>query len=110
MAAAPVKISTKERAVKSVPFPPSHKLTVRELFQADGKINLARLKEHLTKEGRLEEEAAMKVIKTGMEVLRKEKTMLEISAPITGKWRFFVNGFNFINFIYFLTTIFSFEF
>lgn len=45
-----------------VPFPPTRRLTSRELFQSDGKVNLSCLKEHLTQEGRLEEEVNLLVI------------------------------------------------
>jgi len=77
------KLSTTERIVKSVPFPPTQKLSIRDLFNAEGKINVTKLRDHLSQEGRLEDEAAMKIIRNGTELLKKEKTMIEISAPIT---------------------------
>uniref|UniRef100_A0A1I8GKF8 Serine/threonine-protein phosphatase n=1 Tax=Macrostomum lignano TaxID=282301 RepID=A0A1I8GKF8_9PLAT len=66
-----------------VPFPPSHRLTSDEVFDAKGRPNAARLKEHFTLEGRLTEEAALRLLRDGAALLRQEKTMLEIDAPVT---------------------------
>ncbi|KAK5933123.1 hypothetical protein CgunFtcFv8_004776 [Champsocephalus gunnari] len=76
------KQSTTERLVKAVPYPPQQKLTVKELY-VDGKPNPEVLRTHLVKEGRLEEEAALKIINDGANILRQEKCMLEVDAPIT---------------------------
>jgi len=75
--------STTERAVKSVPFPPARRLNMQDVFGSARKPDSNVLKEHFSLEGRLEEQVALRIINEGAALLKQEKTMIDITAPVT---------------------------
>ncbi|VDN99897.1 unnamed protein product [Rodentolepis nana] len=76
-------LSTVERAVKNVPYPPSRRLTISDIFESRGKPNIEKLRQHFLLEGRVTDEAALKIINDGAALLREEPNVLEIDAPVT---------------------------
>ena len=84
-----------------MPFPPSNKLTVAEVF--DPRTNKPKpevLKQHFILEGRLDEATALKIIKGGAAILKDEDTMIELEAPVTGEKMFIIIIFPRINLYY----------
>ncbi|KAK7600906.1 hypothetical protein V9T40_008347 [Parthenolecanium corni] len=76
--------STTDRVIDSIPFPPNHKLTITEVYdQKTGKPHPEVLKQHFMLEGRIEEAAALRIISEGAQLLRSEKTIIDIEAPVT---------------------------
>ncbi|KDR68358.1 hypothetical protein GALMADRAFT_1040840 [Galerina marginata CBS 339.88] len=80
-------ISTQERVVKDVQAPAMFKPTDEQFFNQRGqdrtKPDVAFLKNHFYREGRLSEEHALWILEKGSEILRKEGNVLQVDAPIT---------------------------
>ncbi|KAI0814627.1 Serine/threonine-protein phosphatase 2B catalytic subunit [Xylaria sp. FL0064] len=79
------QVNTTERVCKEVQAPAMFKPTDEQFFEDDShtKPNIAFLKQHFYREGRLTDEQALWIIKMGTELLRKEPNLLEMDAPIT---------------------------
>ena len=79
------QVSTLERVCKDVQAPATAPPTDDQFFspQDRSKPNLAFLKQHFYREGRLTEEQAMWIIRKGTELLKSEPNLLEMDAPIT---------------------------
>lgn len=77
------KISTVNRAVKSVRAPATFKPTDEQVFLPNGLPNCEFLKNHFIQEGRLLEEQASKIIRMATQILTREPNLLSIPAPVT---------------------------
>ncbi|KAH9581210.1 Serine/threonine-protein phosphatase 2B catalytic subunit 3 [Schistosoma haematobium] len=79
------KLPTVDRIVTSVPSPPSKLMPSSTVFDSKGRPQLDVIGPHLISEGRLTEEAILRIINDCSAILKSEKTMLELEAPITNK-------------------------
>lgn len=82
------QVSTQERVVKDVQAPAVVKPTEEQFWSSQDptKPDIAFLKNHFYREGRLTDEQALHIIRTTTEILRNEPNLLEVDAPITGKF------------------------
>ncbi|KAK7685077.1 3',5'-cyclic-nucleotide phosphodiesterase (PDEase) (3':5'-CNP) [Cerrena zonata] len=78
-------ISTQERVVKEVQAPAMSIPTEEQFWSRDdpSKPDVAFLKNHFYREGRLSEEQALAIIEKGTEILRSEPNLLHVDAPVT---------------------------
>ncbi|KAA8912434.1 Metallo-dependent phosphatase-like protein [Sphaerosporella brunnea] len=79
------QVSTLERVCKDVQAPAFHKPTNEQFYDPNdpSKPNLAFLKQHFYREGRLTEEQALFILSRATEILKSEPNLLEMDAPIT---------------------------
>ncbi|GAA6051127.1 hypothetical protein JCM3770_004728 [Rhodotorula araucariae] len=77
--------NTTERVVKDVQAPAFHKPTDEQFYADDTrqKPNIAFLKNHFYREGRLTDEQALFILREASKILRDEPNLLEVDAPIT---------------------------
>ncbi|KAI8373213.1 serine/threonine-protein phosphatase 2B catalytic subunit A1 [Radiomyces spectabilis] len=78
-------VSTKDRVIKDVPAPAVGFPTDDEFWSKErpGLPNIAFLKDHFYREGRLTEEQALYILEKATEILKTEENLLEVDAPIT---------------------------
>ncbi|GBC00528.1 hypothetical protein RclHR1_03890013 [Rhizophagus clarus] len=79
------KVSTLDRFCKDVQAPAVHIPTPDDFFSKEDpeKPDIAFLKNHFIREGRISEEHALYIITKGTEILKQEPNLLEVDAPIT---------------------------
>ncbi|CAF0882670.1 unnamed protein product [Adineta steineri] len=75
--------SINDRVIKNIPCPPNTRLSAYDVFDSRGKPRVDILKAHFIAEGRVSEDVALKIIEDGAKLLRQEKTMIDVEAPIT---------------------------
>ncbi|SAM03643.1 hypothetical protein [Absidia glauca] len=78
-------VNTTSRIIQDVPAPAVTKPTDEEFWHSEDPTlpNIAFLKDHFYREGRLTEEQALYIIEKGTELLSREPNLLEVDAPIT---------------------------
>ncbi|VDM62536.1 unnamed protein product [Angiostrongylus costaricensis] len=69
---------------RGVQYPVSERLTIDQVYERrTGKPRHDVLRDYFIKEGRIEEDAAIRIIQECTALFRQEKTMLDIEAPVT---------------------------
>ncbi|KZV99238.1 Metallo-dependent phosphatase [Exidia glandulosa HHB12029] len=78
-------VRTRERVMQDVPMPATRTPTSDELFSREdpSKPDIAFLKQHFSREGRLTEDQALWIIQQGAAILRSEPNLLDVEAPVT---------------------------
>jgi serine/threonine-protein phosphatase 2B catalytic subunit len=81
------QVSTQERVIKDVQAPAFLKPTDEQFYSSADrtKPDIAFLKNHFYREGRLTDDQALFIIRRATEILKTEPNLLEVDAPITGE-------------------------
>lgn len=84
-------VSTHERVVKDVQAPAFLTPSDSQFYSAQDptKPDIAFLKNHFYREGRLTHDQVIYIITTATEILKQEPNVLEVEAPITGIFCFY---------------------
>ncbi|KAH8913922.1 Metallo-dependent phosphatase, partial [Atractiella rhizophila] len=79
------EVSTQERVVKEVQAPAFYKPTDEQFFSSTDKTkpDVAFLKNHFYREGRLTEKQALYILEKASEILKREPNLLTVDAPVT---------------------------
>mmetsp|Transcript_11710 Transcript_11710/g.28849 ORF Transcript_11710/g.28849 Transcript_11710/m.28849 type:complete len:525 (-) Transcript_11710:339-1913(-) len=73
-----------DRMMKDVVAPPRHPLSRDRIFPNGAKTpNIKEVKEHLLKEGRIDEEVFMEIVESAGKILKQEPNVLNLKYPIT---------------------------
>jgi len=75
-----------ERVMKEVPAPLWSYLDSKDLYDENGEPNIAKLKSHLFKEGRIHPKDGIQLIQRAASLLRNEPNLLQLQDPITGNY------------------------
>ncbi|XP_023313514.1 serine/threonine-protein phosphatase 2B catalytic subunit alpha isoform-like isoform X1 [Trichogramma pretiosum] len=77
-------LSTTERVIKDVPEPAKNLLTEEEIFDCvTGLPHHELLRDHMLREGRLEESAVIRIVKEGALLFAREANVIKVPAPVT---------------------------
>ncbi|KAJ7820762.1 Metallo-dependent phosphatase [Mycena olivaceomarginata] len=82
-----VSTNTRDRPIKSVPQPATHRLSDAEFFATDefgaSKPNVRILRDHFFREGRLTEDHAIYILEHATKLLTSEPNMVQVQGPVT---------------------------
>jgi hypothetical protein len=73
------------RFIKTVEHPVRYLLDSTTLFPTDSTVNLAALKEHFRREGRLRKADVERLLQMASDIFREEDNVVSVSSPITSK-------------------------
>lgn len=73
-----------DRVVTSVDPPAFVPLTSEEVFDEHGNPKIEAIRQHFSRQGRLNKEDALRIVELADKTLRQEPSLLQLSSPITG--------------------------